>query len=134
MLKTLKETLEYYGRLYQSAKPDDNTFNEISELWNSWETVELKRPDIGKIIAENNFTINLFKEIVDFIDLDQRRIAYQPFILKDYNYRAFTASDGYIILADEKLDSLLDLFDNSVEPKVRVVSQVLQNTAYFAVS
>jgi len=107
VLKTLKETVECYNRLYRSVKPNDETFKKASELWDTWETAEFNRPDIGKIINANDFNRSLFKEIIDFIFYGQRNIIYLPFILNDYNYSAFTASDGYVILCDEKFDYAL---------------------------
>jgi hypothetical protein len=38
--------------------------------------------------------INLFMEITDFIfGKNHEKVIYLPFIMNDYNYHAFTASD-----------------------------------------
>jgi len=107
MSQTLKEIIDFYGKLYESVEPNDSTFKQVCKLWDIWETSELKRPDIKKILYDNNFYMNFFKEIVDFIFADKRNIIYLPFLLNDYNYHAFTASDGYIVLCDERFDNLL---------------------------
>jgi hypothetical protein len=105
--QTLKETIEFYNKLYESIKPNDWAFKRACELWDTWETLELKRPDINKILYDNDFYMNFFNEIVNFIFIEKKNIIYLPFLLNDFNYHAFTASDGYVVLCDERFDNLL---------------------------
>jgi len=104
---TLNEANDYYGKLYKILKPDRMSVKTASDLWDKWETDDFKRPDIQKIADKDDFDEKFFSEIVDFIGEDNEKIKYLPFLLKDYNYHAFSASDGYIVLCDEILDALL---------------------------
>jgi hypothetical protein len=104
----IKEASDFYSELYTVLKPNSLSIQEASEIWDKWETEDLKRPNIEKIADDDDFQINFFNEIVGFIfGKNHEKIIYLPFLLKDYNYHAFTASDGYIVLCDEKFDQLL---------------------------
>jgi hypothetical protein len=104
----LKEATDHYFKLYSLLIPNDTTYRSTVDIWDAWETEDLKRPDIKNIFDDNDFNIKFFKEIASFIfGENHQKIIYLPFCLNDYNYHSLTVSDGYIILCDERFDQLL---------------------------
>jgi len=103
--QTAKVIIAKYSRWYEVLGPSIASVQKTSALWDAWEREDLARPDTEKI-SSNAKTMEeeFFKELSDIaseLSCQDLVTHYCPFRTSRYNFSAFTAKDGYIVLVDE---------------------------------
>lgn len=96
---------------YQYLMPNFNELGKIKEIWKEYNKAGISSPDIDNIMATfPKINESFFQEIVQIasrVSSKDLNIEYCPFILNDYNLAARSAADGYLIIIDEYLLSML---------------------------
>lgn len=113
MAQTAKQILARYRRFYEVLAPSKTSVHKASELWDVWETQDLTRPDLSAISSNvSSIEEGFFKELSEIAStiIGKPLVThYCPFRTSQYNFSAFTASDGYIVLVDEAFFQFLFL-------------------------
>ena len=109
--RKIEDIKRYYYTQYKILVPSENSVNLAKTLWDNWEKTDFTRPNVDDIAANAvNRNIQLFDEIVKITEKIEKkylRIEYCPFILEEYNFSAFSADDGYLVLVDESFYGVL---------------------------
>lgn len=111
MGSSVSETVERYKKLYNILSPDNDSVSLTKELWKQWEQSGEAPPDINDIARnyakfENGFFYDIVT-IAERIEKQKLNIHYCSICLDKYNFYAFSAEDGYIVLADDYFLQLL---------------------------
>jgi hypothetical protein len=112
------EVIAEFRKRFEAIAPGTDSITVARDLWESWEKSGVTPPDLNTIAAdyakhENGF----FYEIVRLAERTggkQLNIHLCQFSLDQYNAYAFTASDGYIVLADDVLFQILYFLCNII--------------------
>lgn len=116
--KSAAEVIADFRKRYEAIAPGVDSVAVTRNLWESWEKSGVTPPDITAIAAdyakhENGF----FYEIVRLAEKaagKQFNIHLCQFSLDRYNAYAFSASDGYIVLADDVFFQILYFLCNII--------------------
>ena len=105
MAQSADQIVAKYRKWYEILAPSQVSVRKASELWDIWEQDDFKRPNVSEISIdapsmEEGF-FNELSEIASSIAGENLSTHYCPFRTSQYNFSAFTASDGYIVLVDE---------------------------------
>lgn len=143
-MSTVKKKLDYFKSLHRKLYPNDSSIALTKQIWDKWETPDNLRPNIehaaNQEVALDN---NLFQEIV----LVANRLAGKEFTAEyitlcfdDYNFHAYHAEDGYIVLSDDYFlqllfilttiityDSVDEISEAEKESVVELVKGIVQN-------
>lgn len=111
MEKTVSDIIAYYNSVYRILRPDQHAVSLTKNIWGKWEKSGEIPPDIESIAVDNaKFDSGLFYDIVTIAErLEQKElnVHYCPFCLDSYNFYAFSAADGYIVLVDDYFFQML---------------------------
>ena len=105
-----------YQKQYRVLAPDDDSVQLTKAVWSHWEKAGVTPPDIDAIAQEHSrFENGFFYDIVSVAERlagKELPIQYCAFCLDSYNFYAFSADDGYIILVDDSFFQLLFFLSN----------------------
>lgn len=111
MERTVRDIIAYYNALYRELSPDQDSVNLTRDIWDKWEKDGVIPPNIESLAINNaKFQNGFFYDIVAVAEKMEQKtlnIHYCPFCLDSYNFYAFSAHDGYIVLVDDYFFQML---------------------------
>lgn len=106
-MESVSSAWAWYDRHYKALSPTADSERIAASLLSGW-AGNNHLADTEKIIVQaRGFEAGFFRDIINFCEAVNGpmpgglRVAYFNFALNSYNYYAFSASDGYIVLADD---------------------------------
>jgi hypothetical protein len=109
--RNTEDTIRVYRKIYEILAPDGDSVSLAKDVWEEWEKAGTPPPDVDEIALnhakhENGF----FYDIVTIAERVEQRplgIHYCAFCVDDYNFKAVSTADGYIVLVDDIFFQLL---------------------------
>jgi hypothetical protein len=106
-----KEVLAFFQEQYHTITPDEFSISITQDMWQEWSKSGVTPPNINAIAAdyakhENGFFYEI-AAIAQKMEGKNFNMHFCQFSLDRYNAYAFSAKDGYIVLADYILFQIL---------------------------